>query len=182
MADLEWGMGEFDEIDEVESVEKIVVDDIKTTDGISIYVSVYINTDREDFDIIFPMIEYTIEKWMPNAEVHINPIHTYWIAEGKIIDIGLLMENIPVSFRRRFNYNEIKGHLLFIMEEITPCDYGSLGDFIGEMCDMLVNDLIDDYYNDSNEKVDNKTKDDLYYFMVDTFADYLQSVYDKECN
>jgi len=93
----------------------------------------------------------------------------------------LLMENIPVSFRRRFNYNEIKGHLLFIMEEITPCDYGSLGDFIGEMCDMLVNDLIDDYYEYGNQNVDNKTKDDLYYFMVDNFANYLQEIYDKEC-
>jgi small-conductance mechanosensitive channel len=75
MSDLEWGMGEMDEINEVESVEEIIVNDIKTTDGISIYVSVYINTDREDFEIIFSMIEYTIEKWIPNAKVHINTIY-----------------------------------------------------------------------------------------------------------
>lgn len=75
MADIEWGLGEMDEINEVESVEKIVVDDIKTTGGISVYVNVYINSDREDFDIIDSMIEYTIEQWMPNAEIHINKIY-----------------------------------------------------------------------------------------------------------
>ena len=75
MADDEWGLGEMDEIDEVESVEEIVVDDINTTDGINIYVNVYINTDREDFDIIFPMIEYIIEKWMPNAVVYIEKVY-----------------------------------------------------------------------------------------------------------
>jgi hypothetical protein len=75
MADDEWGLGEMDEIDEVESVEEIVVDDINTTDGISIYVNVYVKSDREDFDIIFPMIEYTIEKWMPNAVVHIEKVY-----------------------------------------------------------------------------------------------------------
>jgi hypothetical protein len=75
MADEEWGLGEMDEIDEVESVEEIVVDDINTTDGISIYVNVYVKSDREDFDIIFPMIEYTIEKWMPNAVVYIEKVY-----------------------------------------------------------------------------------------------------------
>ncbi len=75
MADDEWGLGEMDEIDEVESVEEIVVDDINTTDGISIYVNVYVKSDREDFDIIFPMIEYTIEKWMPNAVVYIEKVY-----------------------------------------------------------------------------------------------------------
>ena len=74
-ADEEWGLGEMDEINEVESVDKIVVDEIDTTDGITIYVNVYINSDREEFDIIFPMIEYTIEQWIPNAEIHIEKVY-----------------------------------------------------------------------------------------------------------
>jgi len=74
-ADEEWGLGEMDEINEVGSVEKIVVDEIKTTDGISVNVNLYLNTDREDFDIILPMIEYTIEQWIPNAKIHINKIY-----------------------------------------------------------------------------------------------------------
>jgi hypothetical protein len=92
----------------------------------------------------------------------------------------LLMENIPIRLRRRLNYEELKGHLDFISENYYPCDYGSLGDFIGEMCYMMVVDLYYEYRNDGS--IDNKTKDDLYYFMVDNFADYLQEIYDKECN
>lgn len=95
---------------------------------------------------------------------------------------NLLTENIPAEFRRRFNYDELKGHLEFIIQNYSPCDYGSLGDFIGEMCDMMVIDLIDDYDEVTNGKVANKTKDDLYYFMVDNFGNYLQEVYDKECD
>ena len=38
-ADEEWGLGEMDEINEVGSVEKIVVDEIKMTDGISVNVN-----------------------------------------------------------------------------------------------------------------------------------------------
>ena len=74
-ADEEWGLGEMDEINEVGSVEKIVVDEIKMTDGISVNVNLYLNTDREDFEIILPMIEYSIEQWIPNAKIYINKIY-----------------------------------------------------------------------------------------------------------
>jgi hypothetical protein len=74
-ADEEWGLGEMDEINEVGSVEKIVVDEIKTTDGISVNVNLYLNTDREDFEIILPMIEYVIEQWFPNAKIHIEKVY-----------------------------------------------------------------------------------------------------------
>jgi len=94
---------------------------------------------------------------------------------------NLLNENIPTGLRRRYNTDELKGHLEFITQNYNPCDYGSLGDFVGEMCNMMVMDLIDDYYEYGNQNVDNKTKDDLYYFMADNFADYLQEIYDKQC-
>ena len=74
-ADEEWGLGEMDEINEVGSVEKIVVDEIKTTNGISVNINLYLNTDREDFEIILPMIEYSIEQWIPNANIYINKIY-----------------------------------------------------------------------------------------------------------
>ena len=63
MSDEEWGLGEMDEINEVGSVEKIVVDEIKITDGINVNINLYLNTDREDFEIILQMIEYTIEQF-----------------------------------------------------------------------------------------------------------------------
>jgi len=74
-ADEEWGLGEMDEIDEVSSVDKIIVDEIKTTGGISVNVNLYLNRDREDFEIILPMIEYVIEQWFPNAEIYIEKVY-----------------------------------------------------------------------------------------------------------
>jgi hypothetical protein len=95
---------------------------------------------------------------------------------------NLLMEDLPISLRRRINYNILKDHLDFsILESVNPCDYSTLGDFIGEMCDMMVVAFLDDFEYDSGLKVSPKDKDDFYYFMTDNFADYLQEFYDKQC-
>jgi hypothetical protein len=94
----------------------------------------------------------------------------------------LLVEDLPASFRRRFNFKMIKDHLDFsLLESINPCEYDSAGNFVSDMCNMMVEDLIDDFYQDTNEDVDNKTKDDLYYFMVYNFGYYLRNFYDKQC-
>jgi hypothetical protein len=94
----------------------------------------------------------------------------------------LLVEGLPASFRRRFNFKMIKNHLDFsLLESTNPCEYDSAGNFVSDMCDMMVEDLIEDFYQNTNEDVDNKTKDDLYYFMVDNFAQYLQIFYNKQC-
>jgi hypothetical protein len=94
----------------------------------------------------------------------------------------LLMEGLPASFRRRYNYNLIKNHLDFtILESINPCDWDDLGDFVEEICNSIVEDLRDDYYYENGGKIDSKTKDTLYYFMIDNFYDYLANFYDKQC-
>jgi hypothetical protein len=74
-AEEEWGLGEMDELDELYSVDRIVVVDIKKTEHINIYVNVYISTDREEFDNIFAMINYLISQWIPNSEVHIEKVY-----------------------------------------------------------------------------------------------------------
>ena len=95
---------------------------------------------------------------------------------------NLLMENLPSSIRRRFNVKMIKDHLDFtILESINPCDYSTVGDFIGEMCDMMVGDILYDYEYETGQSVGSKVKDDFYYFMTDNFADYLQNFYYKQC-
>ena len=94
----------------------------------------------------------------------------------------LLKENIPAALRRRFNFKMIKDHLDFtVLESINPCDYNTVGDFIGEMCGMMVDDILEDYEYETGQSVGSKIKDDLYYFMTDNFADYLQELYDKQC-
>jgi len=95
---------------------------------------------------------------------------------------NLLKEDLPIQVRRRVNYNMIKDHLDFsILESVNPCDYNTVGDFIGEMCDMMVDDILEDYEYETGLKVSPKEKDDFFYFLTDNFADYLQEFYDKQC-
>ena len=94
----------------------------------------------------------------------------------------LLVEGLPASLRRRVNYNMIKDHLDFtILESVNPCDFAYAGDFINEICDLLVVDFLDDFEYGSGLKVSPKDKDDFFYFMTDNFADYLQEFYNKQC-
>jgi hypothetical protein len=70
----DWGLGEMDEIDEINSIEKITVDRIDFEDGIKVYVNVYISTDRDDFYNVISSVEYEVSRWIPGAELEINEI------------------------------------------------------------------------------------------------------------
>jgi hypothetical protein len=74
MSDEEWGMGEMDEINEVSSIDKIIVDKLDMSDGVNIYVDMYVSTDREEFDLVIGAVEYSLEQWFPNVTVHTNII------------------------------------------------------------------------------------------------------------
>jgi hypothetical protein len=96
---------------------------------------------------------------------------------------NLLMENLPASFRRRYNYDEIKSHLDFTLSDsINPCEFDSITEFIGDICNMMVDDFLDDFNQETGDDVDYKAKDNLYYFMVDNFKDYLRDFYIKQCH
>jgi hypothetical protein len=70
----DWGMGEMDELDEVSSVDKIVVDRVVTINKIKVYVNIYKNSNREDFDNLRAEIQYRLEDWFPNIELYIKNI------------------------------------------------------------------------------------------------------------
>jgi hypothetical protein len=70
----DWGLGEMDESDEVNSVNKIVINRITTVDKIKVYIDIYNNSYRWDFDNIRAEIQYRIGGWMPNVELYINEI------------------------------------------------------------------------------------------------------------
>jgi|LauGreSBDMM110SN_4_FD.fasta_scaffold125165_2 hypothetical protein len=74
MSDEEWGMGEMDEINEVSSIDKIIVDKLEMSDGVNIYVDMYVLTDREEFDLVIGAVEYSLEQWLPNVKVLTNII------------------------------------------------------------------------------------------------------------
>jgi len=70
----DWGMGEMDEIDEVQSVDRIVVDRVVTINKIKVYVNIYKNSNRYDFDNLRAEIQYRLERWFPNIELYIEDI------------------------------------------------------------------------------------------------------------
>jgi len=94
----------------------------------------------------------------------------------------LLVEDLPASFRRRFNFKMIKDHLDFsLLESINPCEYDSAGNFISDICNMMVDDLIDDYYQETNQTDGGEIEDELHHFMVHNFGYYLRNFYNKQC-
>jgi hypothetical protein len=70
----DWGLGEMDELDEVESVNKIEVVNTVGVVGIKVYVDIYKNSQREDFQNIRGEIQYRIQNYIPNVELFINDI------------------------------------------------------------------------------------------------------------
>ena len=70
----EWGMGEMDELDEVSSVENIVVNNVVKTDGILVSVTIHKNSRRNDFDNLISEIEARMSDWIPNIELYIENI------------------------------------------------------------------------------------------------------------
>jgi hypothetical protein len=74
MSDEEWGLGEMEEIEEVSSVDKIIVDKLEMSDGVNVYIDMYVSTDREEFDLVIGAVEYSLEQWFPNVTVHTNII------------------------------------------------------------------------------------------------------------
>jgi len=70
----EWGLGEMDELDEINSVDKVVIDRITTVDKIKVYIDIHKNSNRFDFDNIRGELQYRIEEWIPNIELYLNEI------------------------------------------------------------------------------------------------------------
>lgn len=77
----EWGLGEMDDLDEIESIENIrVVDYVKDRPKSKIFVIIDVNSKRTDFDNTILGLEYEINKLIPNAEIvvkDINDIRTF---------------------------------------------------------------------------------------------------------
>lgn len=62
----DWGLGEMDEIDEINSVDSIVVKDIVRDKLIRIYVDINTNSQRIDFDNVMAAINDDIKKIIGN--------------------------------------------------------------------------------------------------------------------
>lgn len=71
----DWGLGEMDDIDELESIESITVDRIVPHLGIVVYVIIKSNNEvRDDFGNIIAEINYRVRKWVPNVKIFIDSV------------------------------------------------------------------------------------------------------------
>lgn len=73
----EWGLGEMDELEEINSIDHITIDRIVPHISIKVYIDIHTKntfSDREDFDGVRAEIQYRLEQWVPNIKVFINEI------------------------------------------------------------------------------------------------------------
>ena len=63
-----------DVIDEIESIEKIEIDRIVNYTRMVIYVKLFVNSQRTDFDNVMAEINYAIQKYIPNSFVQVDDI------------------------------------------------------------------------------------------------------------
>jgi hypothetical protein len=71
---FEMGLGEMDELDEIGSVEKIEIDRFVNFTRPVIYVNIFVNSQRRDFDNVMSEINYQIQRYIPNSFVEVNEI------------------------------------------------------------------------------------------------------------
>ena len=71
---FEMGLGEMDELDEINSVDKIKVTNFVKDEVPVLYVDLYVNSNRKDFDNIIYIMEYELEKYIGNSQIIVNKI------------------------------------------------------------------------------------------------------------
>ena len=85
-------------------------------------------------------------------------------------------ETVSTYIRRRFSFEDMKENIDSIVDyELNPCQFSDVGDFIGEACDMLSYNCLEEI------QVSSKDKDGFYEALVDLFGEYLFSIYEKRC-
>jgi len=70
----EMGLGEMDELDQINSVDEIKVTNVVKDKVFVIHVDLYVNTNRDDFDNIIYTIEYKVGRFLGNVEIMVDNI------------------------------------------------------------------------------------------------------------
>jgi hypothetical protein len=106
----DWGLGEMDEIDEVQSIEKIEIDRIVPHTGVKVYINIYTTSDREEFNNVRSEIQYRLESYLPKIKLFINLIinnDDLYLSEMEMI-VSTLKEE----------YSSMKDNILFFKRHI----------------------------------------------------------------
>ena len=134
--------------------------------------------------------DYTMEGvcgfWVePDEEGEIPSVYIifdlYWIQSLETIakkcdNTKDINESISTHLRRRLSFETMKQDIDNLVDyELNPCEFNDVGDFIGEACDLLVYNYLEDL------QVSSKDKDGFYIALVDLFGKHLVNVYKKRC-
>ena len=71
---FEMGLGEMDELNEINSVDEIKITNFVKDNVSVLHVDLYVNSDREDFDNIIASMEYELEKYIGNILIIVDNI------------------------------------------------------------------------------------------------------------
>jgi hypothetical protein len=69
---FEMGLGEMDELNEINSVDEIKVKNIVMGEVPLLYIDIYINSNRRDFDNVISEIEVEVSRFLPNTQIIVD--------------------------------------------------------------------------------------------------------------
>lgn len=70
----DWGLGEMDELDEADSIEKVVINNLTMENPPVVYVDLYKNSPRHNFDNSLINLEYHLKEYIPDIKVILNNV------------------------------------------------------------------------------------------------------------
>lgn len=79
---FEFGLGEMDELNEINSIDKVKVTNFIKDEIPVLYVDFYVNSNRRNFDIVIGSIEYEVGKYIPKVQIIANIIDTRTFGPG----------------------------------------------------------------------------------------------------
>ena len=71
---FEMGLGEMDELNEINSVDEIKITNFVKDKVSVLHFDLYVNSDRENFDNIIASMEYELEKYIGNILIIVDNI------------------------------------------------------------------------------------------------------------
>jgi len=94
-----------------------------------------------------------------------------------------ILETLSPQIRRRLSNISLSQEITNIIDyEIGyPCNISPASEFVSEVCDMLVQNIMYWLEDEYKFELTSKDKDTLYYYFVDTFGDNIYQRYSKMC-
>jgi hypothetical protein len=163
----DWGLGEMYGFDEVNSVDHIGVDRVVTFDGIKVYINLYVNKERDDWDNVWSEIQYRVNQHIPHAKIVLNDV----IVEQ---EMGSLNESKDRNFINR-RIHLIDDEFNRSIDLFNPRDFFDFDDYQFSLVNSSIHRAMVDKKSFGITKKDNQ-----WIPTYELFRDYLRNKYIDE--